>query len=800
LIRWRGLIVCFALGAAWLQTRPVLPPLAWSALLPLLGLIWLGGWRRSAGQAAPMIQNSDRLLRYARSFAALLLAAALGFFYAAWRADLRLAEHLPRHWEGRDVAFTARVVGLPETTPMGLRFVAEIARIDTPGAELPTRVQLGWYTWSGEAPPSLVGGDCVALRARLYGPHGSVNPGGFDYQAWLLERGIRATGGVTGPVQHAVDCAGAARAWLDRTRDAVRAQLRDALPEQPYAGVVVALAVGDQDAIPAAQWTLFRQTGTSHLFSVSGLHITLFSALVFGAVGWVWRRLPLLNLKIPARTAGVLLGFLAAAAYTALSGFGIPAQRTLLMLAGAAAVALLDRTPSASRLLATALAVVVLIDPWAAHAPGFWLSFGAVAALVFAGSGRLRPVPLWLGWINTQWAVTLALTPLLLSLFQEISLVSPVANLLAIPAISLVAVPLSLLAVLVPLDFVALAAHAVVAAVMWVLQTLVRLPQPLLNAAAPTLPVLLLALLGAAVLLSPRGVPARWLGWLLFLPLFLPRLPAPPVGAAWLTVLDVGQGEAVLVRTARHAMLFDTGPRFFSGEDAGARVIAPALWHYGINRLDGLVLSHDDIDHTGGALALLQSHQPTWLLSSLAGVSPQSLGEQGQAVRAMRPDALSCYAGQAWVWDEVRFEVVHPPAHQYGHGGISDNNRSCVIRLSTRNFSALLPGDIDRLGEMNLQERGVLQAADVLIAAHHGSKSSSTPDFLAALQPVWVLIPVGHRNRYGHPHPEVLARFRALPGVTLARTDRDGALTLRMQDEAIELERARETRRRYWRN
>jgi len=789
LIALRWLIVAFALGAAWLQTRPALPPLAWAAVLPLFGLLLIG-WRQRS--------SADRTNLALQAVAALILAALLGFFYAAWRAETRLAETLPRHWEGRDVALTGRVVGLPESTPNGLRFVLDVGQVNTPGVVLPERIQLGWFARVDAPIPVLAGGACINVMARLYRPHGAINPGGFDYDAWLLERGIGATGSVVGQPRAAANCTGAARAWLDQTRTSVREHLRAALGAKPYAGVVVALAVGDQDAIPGPQWTVFRQTGTSHLFSVSGLHITLFSALVFALVRWFWRRIPALNLRVPARMAGMVLGLLGAAAYTALSGFGIPAQRTLLMLVGAAGVAVLDRTPTPSRLLSAALAVVVLIDPWAANAPGFWLSFGAVAALLFSGMGRLRPPPIWLSWIQTQWAVTLALTPLLLSLFQEVSLVSPLANVVAIPLISLVAVPLSLLAAVIPWPFVATAAHAVVAAVMWLLEGLVRLPQPLFHAAAPSLPALLLALAGAGMLLLPRGLPGRWLGWLLFLPLFFPRLSAPPDGAAWLTVLDVGQGEAVLVRTARHALLVDAGPRYASGEDAGARVVAPALWRQGINRLDGLVLTHDDLDHTGGAAALLQSHRPGWLLTSLAGVPLQSLGAVGQTLRGMRPDALTCRAGQVWTWDGVRFEVLHPPAHQYTHAGHSDNNRGCVIRVQTAQFSALLAADIERLGEMNLLERGLLAPADVLLAPHHGSLTSSTPAFLAALRPRWVVIPVGHRNRYGHPHPEVLARYRAA-GVALARTDRDGAVTLRMQGDQLTLERARETEQRYWR-
>ena len=378
------LILAFALGTAWLQTRASLPEPAWAAILPIPGLLALG-WR-----------GANRFPWLAR-FSLIVFALLAGFFHAAWRADARMGERLPALWEGRDMALTGRVSGLPETTPNGLRFVLDVAAVATPGAVAPKRVQLGWYAHPGEPAPALRGGDCVAVSARLYRPHANLNPGGFDYAAWLLERDIRATGGLVGVPAPGQGCAGALGARLDRVREHIRAHLRERLGDAPYAGIVVALAVGDQDAIPPAQWTLFRQTGTSHLFSVSGLHITLFSALVFAGVRLLWRRFPRLNLWVPARRAGILPGVLAAAAYAALSGFGIPAQRTLYMLAGAALVALLDRVPSPSRLLAAALLAVLLADPWAVLAPGFWLSFGAVAALVYAGMGGGPPRPAWRG-------------------------------------------------------------------------------------------------------------------------------------------------------------------------------------------------------------------------------------------------------------------------------------------------------------------------------------------------------------------------------------------------------------------
>jgi competence protein ComEC len=786
-LRW--LILAFALGAAWLQTRPELPALSWIAALPVLGVALL---------VLPGGNRFPVLPAIARGLAVGLLVFLLGFFYAAWRADLRLSDSLPILWEGRDIALIGRVSGLPETTPNGLRFVIDVASVDTPGARLPERLQIGWFARQGEPVPRLRGGDCLSVIARLHRPHGNRNPGGFDYQAWLMERGIRATGTLVGLPGVSRACGGEAGAWLDRARERVRGHLRASLGDLPYGGVVVALAVGDQDAIPPAQWTLFRQTGTSHLFSVSGLHITLFSALAFGLVNLVWRRFPRLNLALPARRAGSLLGLTAAAGYAALAGFGIPAQRTVFMLAGAAGVALLDRAPTPSRLLAAALGAVALIDPWAALAPGFWLSFAAVAALLYAvmvGGARL---PVWRGWLHAQWAVTLALTPLLLALFHEISLVSPLANAFAIPLVSLAAVPLALLAALLPWGWPAWSAHAVIAGVMTVLDGLARLPQPVFHAASPGPAALSLALLGAGLLLLPRGFPARWLGWIMFLPLFFPRIPAPAAGDAWLTVLDVGQGEAILVRTARRSLLVDGGPRYASGEDAGGRLVAPALWRLGINRLDGLVVTHDDLDHAGGAASLLASHRPDWLLTPLAGMPSDRLGATGKGVLAAAGRAIACAAGQAWNWDGVSFRVLHPPAHHYAHSGFSDNDRGCVIRVEAVRGSALLAADIERLAEMNLLERGMPVGADVLVAPHHGSNSSSTPEFLAATAPSLVVIPVGHRNRYGHPHPEVMARYRKA-GMGIVRTDRDGAVEVRLERAGRRVIRAVDVDRRYWR-
>ncbi|NWG86037.1 MAG: DNA internalization-related competence protein ComEC/Rec2 [Hydrogenophilaceae bacterium] len=782
----RVIALGFALGAAWLQTLAELPEFRWLWGLPLLTL--LVAWLPEPGR-----------WRWLRPLAWLFLAAYLGFFYAAWRADLRLADALAANWQGRDVQLQGRLIGLPEATPRGQRFVFQVQQVLTPAAQVPGRVVLNQYAIDAATPPApLHGGDCLRLTARLAQPHGSINPSGFDYEAWLLERGIRATGHLIGEAAPAAGCSGFPRAALDRTREALRAHLQTALAEQAYAGVAVALAVGDQNAIPDAQWTLFRHTGVTHLMSISGLHVTLFSALAYWLVQFGWRRAPPLAVRLPAQKAGALFGLTAAAGYVALAGFGIPAQRTLFMLAAAALMLWLDRAGSASRVLAGALLAVVVLDPWAALSPGFWLSFAAVAALLFAGQGRMGQPASWRSWLSAQWAVSLALLPALLLIFHEVSLVSPIANAFAIPLISWLAVPLVLLAAVLPWAWLASLAHGVIAVVMQGLTWLDALPQPIWHGAEPNAWAVLLALLGAAMLTLPRGLPARWLGLLLLLPLLFPRLDRPGPGELRLDVLDVGQGLAIVVRTTGHVLVFDAGPRYASGVDAGARVVAPYLYAQGIHRVDGLIVSHDDTDHSGGALSLSASHRPDWMLASFAALPTDWVSPQGQAVLRHVPKTRPCLVGQRWMWDGVQFELLHPTTGHYRNRHYRDNDRGCVLRIESAYGSVLIPADIERLGELSLLERLPARLhADVLLAPHHGSGTSSMPAFLAAVQPRWVVIPVGHRNRFGHPKPEVLRRYLA-SGATVLRTDRDGAVSVRLGVAGAHLIAARETQRRYW--
>ena len=560
-------IIAFALGVCLLQQQPRLPPLVWALLLLPLVVSW---WRLRLCAA-------NRAAALAAALLAQAMCAGLGFFYAAAWAQWRLAERLPPQWEGVDLAVTGVVAGLPQPFEGGVRFDFDIERVESAATRLPRRIALSWYSGSSReefqdiAP--IRAGERWRFSVRLRRPHGSANPHGFDYESWLLQRAIGATGYVRPGDNTRLDDLVPRPAYLiERGREILRERYWDTLPGYPYAGILIALAIGDQNAIDARQWQLFARTGVSHLMSISGLHVTMVASLFAALVHWLLRRSPALMLALPARKASALAMFLAALAYCLIAGFAVPAQRTVYMVGVVALALWANRISSVSRVLCLALLVVLLLDPWAVLAPGFWLSFGAVAVILYVATSRLRPGHSLVEWGRIQWAITLALAPLLLIWFQQMSLVSPLANAIAIPLVSLVVTPLALAGSVLPFNFILELAHAAMAVQMWLLEWCAALPLAVWQQHAPAAWTVALAFAGTAWMLLPRGVPARWLGLSLLLPMFTVAPPAPAPGAAWVTVLDVGQGLAVMVQTARHALLYDAGPAFGPDADSGSRV------------------------------------------------------------------------------------------------------------------------------------------------------------------------------------------------------------------------------------
>jgi len=733
-----------------------------------------------------------------RGLALLVLVAAAagaGWAYAAWRAELRLAEALPGEWEGRDVVVTGVVASLPQDFERGLRFVFEV---EDSAAPLPQKISLAWYKGFRDEElhtlPPLHAGERWHLTVRLKRPHGNVNPHGFDYERWLLEQGIRAIGYVRpAPDNQRLDAFVPGFMFgVERLREAVRERFRRALPEGAYAGVLVALAVGDQRAIPPELWRVFARTGISHLVAISGMHVTMIAALFAAAVGGLWRRSPALALRWPAQQAGVVAGFAVAFLYCLLAGWGVPAQRTLYMLGCVAFALVLRRETAPGRVLALALAVVLVLDPWAVMAAGFWLSFGAVALLFLVSSGRLVPDGRLRGALRAQWAVTLGLVPALLVLFQQFSLVSPLANAIAIPLVSFVVTPLAIGFAILPLQMLADLAHGAFALTMLPIDWLAELPWASWQQAAPPPWLAVLATLGCVWALLPRGTPARWVGLAMLLPLLLwtPARPAP--GEARVTVLDVGQGLAVHVQTASHDLIYDTGPAFSADANSGERILLPYLRAGGVRRLDSLIVTHQDNDHSGGAEALLTGIPVAEVRSSLSQNHPARLiaGARHQP----------CVAGQVWDWDGVHFTMLHPARAADDSPGSKTNDVACVLRVDAAGLGVLLTSDIEAVSEAALLQGSAAQlASDVLVVPHHGSRSSSTTAFIEATRPRRVIFPVGYLNRFRHPNAQIWARWAAT-GAEMWRTDTAGAVHvhLHLAPGGPRIEAAREAAPRYW--
>ena len=581
-------IACFVAGIVWLQQQPELPGSKWiGALVTGAAMLW-------------MLAPGNGRWKPVRAASLALASGIAGFAMAASMAQLRLADALPGDWEGRDITIIGVVADLPHADDRRVRFEFDVERVTTPGASVPRRIVLSWWGVDSHFGPSsrdgiLRAGERWLLTVRLKRPRGTANPHGFDYEAWLLERSIRATGyvrrGTTN--RRLAEMVHRPRYWIGRARALARARVLSALPDATHAGVIAALVIGDQRSIPPDQWRVFTRTGVNHLMSISGLHVTMVSGLAFALVSGLWRRWPALTLRLPARKAAIIAGLLVAFCYALLAGFAVPAQRTVYMLAVVAAALWLGAIEAPATVLAIAVLVVLLLDPWAVLAPGFWLSFGAVATIMYVTAGRIGRSHWLPAFGRLQIAVTIALIPPLIAMFQQVSMVSPLANALAIPVVSLLVVPISLVGTIVPFDFVLQIAHAVLAGGVLVLDRLSHLPTAVWAQPAPPTWSTGLAVAAVLLLLAPRGVPGRWLGAVALAPLFVVAPAGPRMGALQVAVLDVGHGVAVLVRTARHALLYDTGPSFGPDADSGSRIIVPYLRAVGVKRLNGVIVSHD---------------------------------------------------------------------------------------------------------------------------------------------------------------------------------------------------------------
>lgn len=839
------MLIGFALGIMGLQQCAALPGQGQWIVLGASLAAALGAARYAWGRSGSRLMG-------AALFAAAVIA---GYGYAAMRAELRIAEALPSAWELRDLTLSGHVRGLPVQGAGSTRFsfVLDAHDLDdvrrATGIErFPSMVQLSWARAGARDVPLLKPGDRWRLTVRLKRPHGYANFGGYDAEAAWLARGIRATGYVVASAgtRRLPDAAGGGAA-IDRLRFALRERVAQTLADAPHRGMVTALAIGAQDMIAEADRVALRRTGTSHLVAVSGLHIGFVAGLCAALAAWVWRRSCGLGamlarrgarewpLLVPTPIVAAVAAAASAAGYAALAGFNVPAQRALWMLVVVNAAFLLGRGVAFSLVLAWAAALVLAVDPWAVTAAGFWLSFGAVACIAFAMRGRLRlreqeqgiddacesaraTDPAWplalarsdrgarASWrrrlatvrrrggeaARAQWAVTIGLAPLTAFWFSQVSLAGPLANAVAVPWVGVFVVPVILVALALPAPLDALAyelAHTLLVPLMRLLTALAQASWAEVYPPQPSLWALASALAGVALCLMPRGWPLRWAAPLAWLPLAVPPPSGVEQGAFRLTALDVGQGAAIVVETQRRTLLFDagTGPE---STNAGARIVVPYLRADGVARLDALMVSHGDADHAGGVPAVLDSSEVAQVVGALPGRH-----RVWDKAREARAGHLRCAAGQRWHWDGVDFEVLWPDP---GPLPRRSNEQSCVLKISAPGMSALLTGDIGAPTERVLVRRAPeALRADVLLVAHHGSKTSSTEPFLDSVDPRVAVFQVGYRNRFRHPHPGVWSRFQAR-GIALARTDRDGAVRIASSNGRLMLERYRTSHARYW--
>ncbi|MEJ7931441.1 DNA internalization-related competence protein ComEC/Rec2, partial [Ramlibacter sp. AN1015] len=676
--------------ALQLQQQALWPAWAYGACAAAALTLVVGALRwRCGGRAAVFAV----LLALAAAFAALALTGLRAVHYAR--------SALPVALEARELELAGVVAAMPQRQAYAQRFLFEVESAQLAGASVPwaSPVVLSWFAYPGlQPPPALRVGERWRLRVRLKPPHGQVNPGGFDYELALWEQGVRATGYVRAGQGDAAPArlGDSARFPVERLRQQVRDAIFERVQDEARAGVVAALVVGDQRAISRDDWDVFRATGVAHLMSISGLHVTLFAWAAAAVLRRTWRRSARLCLAVPAAHAAIAGGLLLAAAYAVFSGWGVPAQRTVWMLATITALRLAGLQWPWPMVWLLVAAVVLAVDPWALLQPGFWLSFVAVGVLFATRRPALGKLT---GLLREQAVITVALAPLTLFLFGQVSLVGLLANLVAVPWVTLVVTPLGLAGVLLPPLWDA--AGLAVALLGGVLRPMAQAPAAVWTAAVPPLALAVPALLGSVLLVVRVPWTLRALGVPLLLPALLwqPQRPAP--GSFELLAADVGQGSAVLVRTARHSLLYDTGPRWGPDSEAGSRVLVPLLRAAG-ERLDAVVVSHRDSDHSGGAAAVLATQPSARLWSSVPSGDPVFAGRSSER----------CVAGRRWTWDGVGFEFLHPSDADFSAPRLRPNALSCVLRVSAAGRVALLAGDIERAQEQRLlaAERVVKQA------------------------------------------------------------------------------------------
>jgi competence protein ComEC len=737
----------------------------------------------------------------------------LGFLWATSYASYRLAERLPKNLEGRELSVTGYVLDLPEQDPRRIAFNFQ----PVPDQQhLPSKIRLSWY----QPTQTIKAGQHWRFTVKLKRPHGLFNPAGFDYESWLFSQNIGATGYIRSKITPQLLGTASGFDTISVWRQAIADRLALLVPDKESLALIKALSIGDGGDISDAQWRVFRNTGTTHLFVISGSHISLVAGFVFFISRTLWARTGIL--AIAPHTVAAISALIMAVFYSALAGFSVPTQRAMIMVVVVMLGIILQHYSKVTDSLAWALLLVLLLDPFAVLSPGFWLSFIAVVIILFCNSKRLVSTVDWIKikseteglpvlsrkiveW-RYQWKakkplylfafiyihpiMALELSPLTVLFFQQLPIINPSrANFIAIPVVEILIIPLILLAL--PLMFIypllATKLLTVVAQILsglyWILAEWANSSANIfINLPAPNYWVLLLAILGAFLLFTPKGTPARWLGIVLCLPLFFPVTEKVKESEFILTLLDVGQGLSTVVQTSKHILVFDTGAKSSADFDMGKAALLPFLHSIHASRIDRLIISHGDNDHIGGTQSLIDEIKINSIYTSVPEMLPNNT-------------PIRCSSGQQWQWDNVQFTLLSPmKKNQFA----SKNNNSCVLKIASNQGSVLLTGDIEAEAENGLLDNAAdYLKSDILIAPHHGSKTSSTSAFLKQIHPQWVLIPAGYKNRFHFPHAEVLKRYQQ-QGIKWFMTGTAGAIKAKLSNAKLELFCYRCEQAKYW--
>jgi competence protein ComEC len=714
-----------------------------------------------------------------------LLAVSFGASWALCVAQYQLNHRLPAALENQTVEVTGQVDTFPEYQNSKIQFNFLIDHVQSSiSLKMPLRVRLSWQSFHSQKQslPNLKKGERYQLLIRLKSLRGFWTPGSFDREADLFQKKIQAIGYVLKGTR----LAQAPYSLIDSLRARLTTNVQTSLADSPFIGLVTALTTGVRYQITSEQWQVMRGTGTNHLFAISGLHLAFMAGMVYWLILAIWRWIPSAALRIPNSQIAAALSGLFAIFYSALSGWALPVQRALCMLWIGLLAKLLRRHLSYGHTLYSALGMMLLLSPFSVLSASFWLSFGAVAFILYGVLGRLRPKKDWRASLRIQANVGLGLLPLSLLFFQQISWVSFPANFLAIPVVGFLILPISLIGSFLTLlhtssGKILLLFTEKIFALLWSALTYLSGLSALQYQAAIASPfILMVSLVGLILLCAPPGVPGRFFGVFLLLPLFYWQPKKPQSGEIWIHLLDVGQGLATVIQTAHHQLIYDTGPS--RGMDTGRVVLIPFLQQKRIKEVDTLIVSHGDDDHSGGAKSLLAYAKVNRILTSVPNKFPQ----QG---------AVFCEKGMHWHWDGVDFQILHPPSHQSYWG----NESSCVLKITSSGHRVLLTGDIEYGAEQTLVRTLPKQlAADILVVPHHGSKTSSSEAFLDLIKPNIALFSTGYHNRYHHPHPQIVERYRQR-AVTCYDTAIEGAITLKLSDGKKPLiETYRQRYRGFW--